>query len=493
MQVAKLSAWPRAIGEWLRMRLRTSGQPVDGHEYRVPSSAISWSYVFGSATAVVLLLELVTGLCLALVYAPSADNAWQSLLYLNYQEPLGWFLRALHWWGSNFLVALMILHLLQVFVLGAYKYPRELTWIGGILLLLLTLVMALSGEVLRFDQESYWDLAIGFTLAGRTPLIGGFLVHFLMGGPIIAGATLARMFTVHVLLIPAMILALTGLHLFLAYGLGISEWPMPGRIVNRDTYIANYRDGLAHEGEPLPKGLRKDLIFAGLIVLALVATAAIVGPKGPNGQPNPSIIQTRPHPDFFFLWMEALMGLLPSWLDTPFALIVLPILLGGLIALPLISPVGERHLLRRPLSMVVAIIALTALITTTWLGTYDPWSPDMNAWSGTPTPTDYVKGRTPLEIQGAILIQAKQCRNCHSLGGAGGMRGPALDTTATRLTRNELIRQILQGGGNMPGYGKALKPAEVDAIVAFLTTMHPANEPPAHNSAQPAEIPATGG
>jgi ubiquinol-cytochrome c reductase cytochrome b subunit len=187
------------------------------------------------------------------------------------------------------------------------------------------------------------------------------------------------------------------------------------------------------------------------------------------------------------------MGLLPSWLDTPFALIVLPILLGGLIALPLISPAGERHLLRRPLSMVVAIIALTALITTTWLGTYDPWSPDMNAWSGTPTPTDYVKGRTPLEIQGAILIQAKQCRNCHSLGGAGGMRGPALDTTATRLTRNELIRQILQGGGNMPGYGKALKPAEVDAIVAFLTTMHPANEPPAHNSAQPAEVPATGG
>src|SRR6202161_4677435 len=205
--MAKLSAWTAAISAWLSLRLGASGQPSDGREYRVPSSAISWSYVFGSATAVVLLLELVTGLCLALVYAPSADNAWQSLLYLNYQEPLGWFLRALHWWGSNFLVALMILHLLQVFVLGAYKYPRELTWIGGVLLLLLTLVMALTGEVLRFDQESYWDLAIGFTLAGRTPLIGGFLVHFLMGGPIIAGATLARMVTVHVLLMPAVILA----------------------------------------------------------------------------------------------------------------------------------------------------------------------------------------------------------------------------------------------------------------------------------------------
>jgi ubiquinol-cytochrome c reductase cytochrome b subunit len=191
--------------------------------------------------------------------------------------------------------------------------------------------------------------------------------------------------------------------------------------------------------------------------------------------------------------MEALMGLLPSWLDAPFAFVVLPILVLGLIALPLISPTGERHLLRRPLSMVIAIVALTVLATTTWLGTSDPWSPDMDAWSGTPTPADYLKGRTPLEIQGAILIQSKQCRNCHSLGGAGGMRGPALDNTATRLTRNELIRQILQGGGNMPAYGKALKPAEVNAIVAFLMTMHPANESPAQNPARPAVVPATGG
>jgi ubiquinol-cytochrome c reductase cytochrome b subunit len=90
-------------------------------------------------------------------------------------------------------------------------------------------------------------------------------------------------------------------------------------------------------------------------------------------------------------------------------------------------------------------------------------------------------------MQGAILIQAKQCRNCHSLDGTGGMRGPALDTTSTRLTRNELIRQILQGGGNMPGYGKALKPAEVDAIVTFLMTMHPPGEPPARSSVRPAE------
>jgi len=108
-----------------------------------------------------------------------------------------------------------------------------------------------------------------------------------------------------------------------------------------------------------------------------------------------------------------------------------------------------------------------------------------------PTPIEYVKRRTPLELQGALLVQSKQCRNCHALGGRGGMRGPALDATATRLTRDQIVRQILQGGGNMPAYGSNLSPAEVNAIVAFLATMHPRGQPPARNSARPA-IPASG-
>ncbi|MBV8362307.1 MAG: cytochrome b N-terminal domain-containing protein, partial [Deltaproteobacteria bacterium] len=348
--MTKLRTWPRAIGQWFAQRFR---RPEYGDGYRRPRSSVSWAYVFGSAAFVLLLLQFVTGLCLAFFYSPSADKAWQSLLYLNYQVPFGWYLRAFHFWGSNFLVVLLILHLIQVFVLGSYTSPRELTWIIGVLLLLLTFGMALTGEVLRFDQESYWDLVIGYSLAGRAPLIGPFLVHFLMGGPIIAGATLMRMFLMHALLVPAAMVVLTGLHLLLAYRLGISEWPMPGRIVKRETYLANYRLILDHEGEPLiPASLRKDLIFAMLIVAALIVTAAIMGPKGPNGPPNPSIIRTRPHPDFFFLWVEALMGLLPSWLDTPFGLFVLPILIIGLIALPLISPIGERNILRRPLSLV---------------------------------------------------------------------------------------------------------------------------------------------
>ena len=138
----------------------------------MPRSSASWWYIFGSATLVVFILQVVTGICLATVYTPAADRAWDSLIYLNYQQPLGWYLRGLHGWGSNFMVALMIIHLIQVFPFGAYKFPRELTWVAGCVLLLSTLGMAFTGQVLRFDQNAYWGLGIGASIAGRTPIIG---------------------------------------------------------------------------------------------------------------------------------------------------------------------------------------------------------------------------------------------------------------------------------------------------------------------------------
>ena len=115
----------------------------------------------------------------------------------------------------------------------------------------------------------------------------------------------------------------------------------------------------------------------------------------------------------------------------------------------------------------------------------------MDAWSGDPVPVKYLNGRSPLERQGAAVFQEKQCRNCHAIGGSGGERGPALDSVALRKTHAQLVRQVLQGGGNMPAYGKNLNPAEVTALVAFLTTLHPAGELPSRDSAVPA-VPATG-
>src|ERR1700745_210664 len=129
------------------------------------------------------------------------------------------------------------------------------------------------------------------------------------------------------------------------------------------------------------------------------------------------------------------------------------------------------------------MIAIT-LGTFTHLAQYTPWSPHMNAWSGDPVPDRFLHGTTALQRQGALVFQAKQCRNCHSLCELGGQRGPALDKVAVRLTQDQLIRQVIQGGGNMPAYGKNLSPAETTALVAFLQSLHPQEQAPARDASR---------
>jgi ubiquinol-cytochrome c reductase cytochrome b subunit len=482
--------WLESIGQWLDQRLKLSGVIRDAVFHRVPRSSASWWYVFGSAALTVFILQVITGILLALLYVPSAAEAWNSLQTLNHTVTLGWFVRALHGWGSNFMVALVLIHMVQVFLFGAHKYPRELSWVLGVCLLLMTLGMAFTGQVLRFDQDAYWGLGIGASIMGRVPLLGGWLVNLMLGGAIIGGNTLSRFFALHVFVIPGLLIGLVSLHVLMVFTLGINEWPMPGRLVRRATYLKEYEELTHKDGVPfVPDAIWKDLVFAGCILAAVALCAIVFGPFGPSGQPDPTIIQTVPKPDFFFLWLYALLSLLPPQLETPVLLIAPVIGIGLLLLLPFLSGEGEKSWKRRPIAVLTVLLAAVTLGTFTKLASYTPWSPKMNAWSGLPVPEQYLKRRSPLERQGAVVFQEKQCRNCHALGGAGGERGPALDAVATRLTEDQLIRQVLQGRGNMPAYGNNLSPAEVTALVAFLDTLHPAGQRPARDASVAGVVP----
>jgi ubiquinol-cytochrome c reductase cytochrome b subunit len=471
------------VGEWLDRRLQLAEAIRETAEHRVPRNTASWFYVFGSAALVVFMLQIVTGILLAIFYVPSAAEAWNSLQVLNHDITMGWFLRALHGWGSNFMVAIVLIHMVQVFLFGAYKFPRELTWIVGVFLLLMTLGMAFSGQVLRFDQDAYWGLGIGASIASRVPIMGPATVKLMLGGPIIAGATLSRFFALHVFVIPGLLIALVGLHLLMVLKLGINEWPMPGRIVKRATYTAEYEELVKKDGVPfVPYAVWKDIFFAAFILLAVAGCAVYFGPFGPSGRPDPTIIQTAPRPDYFFLWLYALLSLLPPSMETPALLIGPVVVIFALILLPFLFGEGEKSWRRRPIAVMSILLIAVSLGTLTHLSGYTPWSPHMNAWSGDPVPERFLKGTTALERQGALVFQVKQCRNCHSLGELGGQRGPTLDSVAVRLTRDQLIRQVIQGGGNMPAYGKNLSPAETTALVAFLATLHPAGQTPARNA-----------
>ena len=452
---------------------------------RVPRNTASWWYVFGSAALTVFCLQLVTGILLALTYVPSAGEAWNSLQALNHDITLGWFIRALHGWGSNFMVAIVLIHMMQVFLFGAFKFPRELTWIVGVFLLLMTLGMAFSGQVLRFDQDAYWGLGIGASIASRIPVAGPWTVKLMLGGPIIAGATLSRFFALHVFVIPGMLIGFVCLHLLMVLKLGINEWPMPGRIVKRATYLKEYHELTKKDGAPfVPYAIWKDMFFAAFILLAVAACALWFGPFRPTGRPDPTIIQTVPKPDFFFLWLYALLSLLPPSLETPALLIGPVVVILGLLLLPFLSGEGEKSWKRRPIAVLTVMLIAVTLGTFTHLADYAPWSPRMNAWSGAPVPAHLLHRTTALERQGALIFQVKQCRNCHSLGESGGERGPALDSVAVRLTQDQLIRQVIQSGGNMPAYGKNLSPPETTALIAFLETLHPAGQAPAGDASR---------
>jgi ubiquinol-cytochrome c reductase cytochrome b subunit len=422
---------------------------------------------------------------LALIYVPSAGEAWSSLQTLNHNVPLGWYIRALHGWGSNFMVAIVLIHMVQVFLFGAYKYPRELTWIVGVFLLLITLGMAFTGQVLRFDQDAYWGLGIGASIASRVPILGPSIVHLMLGGPIIAGATLSRFFALHVFVVPGLLIALVGVHLLMVVKLGINEWPMPGRLVRKATYIKDYHELTKKDGLPfVPGAIWKDMFFAAFVMLALGACAYYFGPFGPSGLADPTIIQTVPRPDFFFLWLYAVLSFLPPSMETPVLLICPVLIILALLLLPFIFGEGEKSWRRRPIAVLTILLVAVSLAAFTQLGVHTPWSPLMDAWSGIPIPNDFLLNRTALERQGALVFQVKQCHNCHSLGDEGGKRGPALDAVALRLTQDQLIRQVIQGGGNMPAYGKNLSPAETTALVAFLETLHPRGQRPAQDASR---------
>src|SRR5258708_6491503 len=385
----------RSIGEWLNARLQLGSSIRETMEHPVPRETASWFYVFGSAAFVVFMLQIVTGIMLALIYVPSAGEAWNSLQTLNHNVALGWFIRGLHGWGSNFMVAIVLIHMVQVFLFGAYKYPRELTWIVGVFLLLVTLGMAFTGQVLRFDQDAYWGLGIGASIASRVPIIGPAVVKLMLGGPIIAGATLSRFFALHVFVIPGMLIAFVSLHVLMVLKLGINEWPMPGRIVKRATYEVEYHALTKSEGAPFfPYAVWKDMFFAAFIIMAIAACAYYFGPFGPTGQPDPTIIQPAPKLYFFFLCLYALLSFLPQSLEPPFFLIGPPLVIIGLILLPFLSGEGEKSWKRRPIAVVTVLMIAITLGTFTRLAQFTPWRPHINAWSRHPVPDPYIHGTT---------------------------------------------------------------------------------------------------
>lgn len=213
----------QSVFDWLdeRAGLRTIWNTVFARA--VPKT--NWFYTLGSASTILAMLQGITGMLLTTYYVPSPDHAYDSINYIMTEVTFGWLIRGIHHWGATLLVIVVFLHMLKAFFVGAYKYPREITWLTGSLLLLLVLVMGFSGYLLPWNQKAYWATSVGTSIFGAVPVVGDLIMKVARGGEQIGAVTLARFYGLHIWWVPIAVLGLIGVHLYLVIRIGITSPP----------------------------------------------------------------------------------------------------------------------------------------------------------------------------------------------------------------------------------------------------------------------------
>jgi ubiquinol-cytochrome c reductase cytochrome b subunit len=448
-----------------RLGLTKNLKPIMDH--RVPKES-KWAYVFGSATLFAFLLQVVTGVALATVYDPSANGAYHSLEYISRQATLGSFVRGLHYFGASAMIIFIGVHMLRVFLYAAYKFPREGNWLTGVVLLMFTLGMAFTGQLMRWDQTAVWSVNIAARQAVRVPLIGGYLQQFTYAGDRLSGLTLTHFFDLHVFIIPGLMFAFLGIHLYLVLYNGISEPPKDGVAVDPKTYRRQYKELVKKDGVPFwPDAAWRDALFGSLVIAAVVTCAIVWGPPHLAPPPNPTNLIASPRPDWYLLWYFAILAMSPHQLESWIMILAPALIFGSMFALPFFFNSGQRSLKRRPWAVAWVTIVVVGVCTLWYEGKVSPWSPRFDAAA---LPASITASLSPQAQRGAQLFHDKRCESCHMIEGYGGLRGPNLTRVADRLNTEQMEWRIMNGGHNMPAFAGILHPDEMNDILTFLHT-----------------------
>jgi ubiquinol-cytochrome c reductase cytochrome b subunit len=427
-----------------------------------------WMYVFGAATAAAFLLQVATGALLVTQYIPSPASAYQSLLHLNQEVLLGGFLRGMHYFGASAMIVAISLHVVRVFLTGSYKYPREMNWLLGVVLLVLTMLMAATGQLLRWDQNGIWTVALGSQLLGHVPLIGHALAQFVLAGDQIGGATLSRFFAFHVLILPLLLFATIGLHVYLVLHHGVSEPPEAGKPVD-DDYRERYHAAL--ERSPYkywPDAAWREVVIGVALVLVVMGLAWVFGPKGPGAPPDPTTIAADPRPDWYFRWYYALLAVKPRGWEGFFMVWMPALMLLAMVILPFAFNKGERHPARRPWAVALVLLVAAVIGTLTYQGMRAPWA---MRFETEPIPASVVGVAEGPVWEGAQLFHARGCQFCHAVAGHGGEYGPDLTGVLRRLPPEVFVTRTVQGWGDMPGYRGSITREEIERILDFVRAM----------------------
>jgi ubiquinol-cytochrome c reductase cytochrome b subunit len=478
----------------------------------VPGGA-RWAYIFGSGLLFIFISQVITGLCLALYYVPSAESAHTSVAYITKEVAAGDFLRSLHYYGSSAMIIVLLLHFLQTFLYGSFKGRRELLWISGAFLSFLVLGMGFTGYLLPWDQSSYFATAVGTNIVGEVPLIGQWLTDMLRGGDTLGTLTLSRFYFAHVFLIPAMIFLFIGLHIALFRKAGaagpINEDPIHPQLPPESFY---------------PRQVIMDMAFALLLMVGL-GFLAYFHPVQLGPIANPANTQFIPRPEWYYLPMFEWLKFWPGRFEA-FAVIAVP---GTVALLFFLVPFLDRKLERRPWRRPIPLLAVTiVLVGTIFLGirshlddlrdptvasqlafqakqaeeyTKAPFHPVMQSANGKPLSSGPVN---PLVAQGKGIFDSKGCSGCHGSDAAGTAAAPSLVNITSTFSLAQITALLhhpnakMRAGG-MPAFDFATP--DMTALYAYLSSLNggspsssfaepttatsPATEPPTPAAAPP--------
>jgi ubiquinol-cytochrome c reductase cytochrome b subunit len=435
---------------------------------RVPKTP--WYFGDGSALMMLLGVLIVTGMLMALNYSASPDTAYESVVDFTDHQRLGWFIRGLHYWAAGFMVVIIVAHMCRQILLGGYKPPREATWLFGVMLLFAVLAMSFTGYILRWDARAIYGVKVFFHMLHNVPAIGDMLVLMAQGGDEIGARTLSRFYAVHVVILPILILALVGWHLYLVILHGVTTRGERGRFIRTaEEQRKLYKEQADSEaqGETFHPYSTAKLSGVVLVVfIALLLTAILAGPPELLGRADLTR-RVFPAEEWWFWWYSGLIALLPPAI-APAVMVLLPLLAFILlVSLPFIDRGPRRGLRRRPLAAALVLLVVVTLLALSDYRRRSPWT----AWPAAELPP-VPEGITlsPEADLGRQLFARFGCSTCHPVAGEGWAFGPDLARIPDARPRAEMVSFILQPpeGVAMPAYAGRISEEELERLLDYV-------------------------
>jgi len=444
--------------EWLEHRTGVETAVKNFLYEDIPASS-GWRQVLGSVAIFCFLVQAFTGILLAFNYAPTPGEAYNSLKYIVTEVAGGRLIRGLHHWGASMMVVVVMLHLAQVFLWGAYKKPREATWMAGVALLLVTFGYGLTGYLLPWDNRAYWGTVVATQIAAKSPGIGHYLSRLLGGEGAIGVVTFARFFALHVLILPPLTALLIGVHVYLVRKHGVT--PEAGDTAPKKKFYPEqvFRDTIG--------------IFVAFVILFLAA-ALVEAPLGKLADPTDTSF--IPRPEWYFLWLFQLLKFFEGPLEVAGSHILPGLAVLALLATPFIDRGALRRVRQRTLAGGVLALAVLGLagLTAAAIATTPK---TQEAASETGGPRDWQQ-LSPEELAGIGYFRKENCASCHAAGEGGARIGPDLTGTAIRKSAAWMIQHFKSPQRMMPGTSMPpiqLSDAQLNALAAFLLKLNPRN------------------